>query len=113
RAGVGVGGEVRLLVSRSVLSLAARPARHAVVGSGAGEFRQLSAESRSGGQLRARGARASAHESRPLARDDGVAPADAVDADALSGAGIRRVGAVPVFRRPRSGAGGGSTARTR
>ena len=60
------------------------------------------AESRSGRELGARAARAPADEPRPLARDDGAAAADAGDADAVSGSGVRGLGAVPVLRRLQS-----------
>ena len=49
---------------------------------------------------RAATAAASADQPRPLPRDDGAAAARAGNADAVSGAGVRRVDAVPVLRRP-------------
>ena len=51
----------------------------------------------------ARGERAArADEPRPLPRDDGAAAARARHADAVPGAGVRRLRAVPLLRRPRA-----------
>src|SRR5581483_4702903 len=50
---------------------------------------------------------------RAVARDDGTLPPHARDADAVSGAGVRRVDAVSVLRRSRPRSGDGREEGTR
>src|SRR5579862_3462543 len=66
---------------------------------------RLPAEPRPDRQFRQRPAGARAGEPRVSARDDRIFSADAGYSDAVSGAGIRRVGSVLLFRRPRGRAG--------
>ena len=81
-------------------------ARHAGVGPVAVGVRHVPAEPRSSRQLRARVARPPADQPGALAGDDRAAAADAGHADAVSGAGVLGVRAVPVLRRSGSGARG-------
>src|SRR5581483_5890661 len=108
-----LGREVRLPLSGAALSLAAGAARDAVVGRAARAVHLVPPEPRSGGELRAGTSGPSAHEPGAAARPDGFVAADALDADAVSGAGIRVVVAVPVFRGLRARSGRGRQERTR
>ena len=66
---------------------------------------RLPAESRPGRQHISRRSRACQRRARPLSRADGADAAGTADADAVHGAGVRRVGALHVLRRSSRGAG--------
>src|SRR6478672_632840 len=69
------------------------------MGSAALGIRRISRKSRSGGEFSAGTAAAPADEPWALARDDCVAVARPVDADAVSGSGDAELAAVSLFRR--------------
>ena len=102
-AGVHLGGQVRLPVPGPVLRVAAASAaarRRSDL-----PPRRSSPSSQNHDQVAnsARGARAArADEPGPLPGDDRAAAARPGHADAVPGPGVRRVGAVPLLRRPRA-----------
>ena len=99
--GVRLRPQIRLPLSRPGVPLAGQAPRHSVVRGAAAGFRDVHPEPRPGGQLRPRSARAPALQPRAVARDDGADAAGPGHADALPGAGVRLVEAVPLLRRPR------------
>ena len=104
-AGAHLVREVRLSLSGAVVPLAEEAPRHAGARPAAARVRHLSRESRPGRELRAFGRRL--HQlslAGAPARADRADAARSGDADAVPGAGVRLVGAVPVFRRSQGGA---------
>src|SRR5690606_25664628 len=103
-AGAGLGGALGLPLPRPALPLAGPAPVLAGARSRAARLRALPREPRPGRALGARRAAAPADLAGAVARADRAAAARPADADALPGAGVRRLDAVPLLRRPRAGA---------
>ena len=100
------------LVSGTVLLVAGQTTRHACAAGCSTLIRELHPEPRSDSELRGRQTAARVDGSGGAARDDGFAAADARDCDAVSGAGVRCHGALPLLRGPQAGRGKARAPRT-
>src|SRR4030095_12362881 len=98
--GVRVSGEIRLSLPGAALQVAATTTRNPCPGPPAQDLRRVPRESRSGGEFGARRATAPAHESWLPSGPHRVLAARPEHSDALPGAGVWFVRAVPLLRRP-------------
>src|SRR5258706_15512386 len=88
-----------LPLSGAMVSLAEKAARDSGAGFGAVELRNLYSKSRPDCQLSPRTEDSRTDQPRPLSCDYGFAFVGPGDTDALSGAGVWRIGSVSLFRR--------------
>src|SRR5207237_9842949 len=105
RPGIRVGREIRLPVPGTMVRLAARPPWLAGARRRPIELRDISRKPRPGRQFRGWKASRPGDEPGTDARAPRAPLARATDPDAVSGTGVRVVGAVPLLRGSCAGAG--------